>query len=68
MIVKDYSHQVLEPIITPAFINLLEYDALPEAQYIEDQLEAQIHGTSRIPETDEEHSWFSTTQATTFFA
>jgi len=43
---KDYLHQVLEPIVAPAFINLLEYDASPKAQYIEDQ--APIHATGRM--------------------
>jgi len=46
VIVKDYLHQVLEPIVAPAFMDLLEYDASPEAQYIEDQ--APIHGTGRM--------------------
>jgi len=40
---KDYQEQVLEPVVSPAFLGLYDYMASPDSQYIEDQ--APIHGT-----------------------
>jgi hypothetical protein len=42
----DYLHQVLEPVVTPAFLSLLGYDVSEGAQYVEDQ--APVHGTKRM--------------------
>ena len=42
---KDYQEQVLEPVVSPAFLGLYDYTASPDSQYIEDQ--APCHGTWR---------------------
>lgn len=42
---KDYQEQVLEPVVSPAFLGLYDYMNSPDSQYIEDQ--ASIHGTHR---------------------
>ena len=42
---KDYQEQVLEPVVSPAFLGLYDYTASPDSQYIADQ--APCHETRR---------------------
>ncbi|KAH0610312.1 uncharacterized protein H6S33_011839 [Morchella sextelata] len=42
---KDYMEQVLEPIVAPAFMGLLDYDASTGGLYVEDR--APWHGTKK---------------------
>jgi transposase len=45
VIAEDYLKQVLEPIVSPAFMGILDYNTSLGGQYVEDQ--APIHGTRR---------------------
>lgn len=42
---KDYIEQVLEPIVVPSFMDLLDYDASAGGLYVEDR--APWHGTEK---------------------
>jgi hypothetical protein len=43
---KDYLEQVLEPIVAPAFLDMLDYKASSGSEYVEDG--APIHGQKEL--------------------